>query len=141
MPESMVCPKGQILRKGYKRVYNNSVIKRGFTVRRKGKVFVAHPPSSTITVEASCIKDRRETRKGKDKTTILPKGTLISHGYQYRLADSKRHTALKKVLKYHAPRRVYDTLQHISRASVKTAPDASAIIAKDRNWIRDMYKK
>ena len=137
------CPKGFILRSGYTRKFRPSVKASGFTVRRKGKVYTVRPKANTIKVAASCIKNRGLSGKGpKNGKGIgkLRKGELIKYGYQYRLSDSLRQTALKKAIKHYGALSVYRKLDAVAKLSVRTAPDASNIFVRDRNWIRENFE-
>lgn len=137
------CPKGFILRSGYTRKFRPSVKASGFTVRRKGKVYTVRPKANTIKVAASCIKNRGLSGKGpKNGKGIgkLRKGELIKYGYQYRLSDSLRQTALKKAVKHYGALSVYRKLDAVAKLSVRTAPDASNIFVRDRNWIRENFE-
>ena len=137
------CPKGFILRSGYTRKFRPSVKASGFTVRRKGKVYTVRPKANTIKVAASCIKNRGLSGKGpKNGKGIgkLRKGELIKYGYQYRLSDSLRQTALKKAVKHYGALSVYRKLDAVANLSVRTAPDASNIFVRDRNWIRENFE-
>lgn len=137
------CPKGYILRRGYTRRFRPSVKATGFTVRRKGTVYTVRPKANTIRVPASCIKDRGLPGKGpKEGEGIgkLRKGELIKYGYQYRLSDSLRQAALKKAIKRFGALSVYRKLDAVAKLSLRTAPDASTVFARDRDWIRSNYQ-
>jgi hypothetical protein len=143
LKKSNSCPKGYILRKGYTRRFRPSVRESGFTVRRKGKIYTVRPRTNTIRVPPGCIIDRGLPGKGpKEGKGIgkLRKGELIKYGYQYRLSDSLRQTALKRAIKKYGPLSVFRKLNAVSKLSVRTAPDASGIFARDRNWIRNNYE-
>lgn len=136
------CPPGYILRRGYTRKFKNSVRREGYTVRRKGKLFTVRPKKNSAYVPPQCIKDRGLPGKGVKQGEgigALRKGELIKYGYSYRLADSKRQSALKKAMKSYGTLSVYRKLNAVSKLSVRTAPDASTIFAKDRNWVRNNY--
>ncbi len=137
------CPKGFILRSGYTRKFRPSVKASGFTVRRKGTTYIVRPKASTIKVNASCIKNRGLPGKGpKDGEGIgkLRKGEMIKYGYQYRLSDSLRQIALKKAIKRYGALAIYRKLDAVGKLSVRTAPDASKIFVRDRNWIKENYE-
>jgi len=70
----------------------------------------------------------------------LRKGDLIKYGYQYRLSDRLRHHALEKAIKVYGALSVYHKLDAVAKLAVKTAPDASAIFSKDREWVRDHHR-
>lgn len=137
------CPRGFIMRKGYTRKFKSSVKESGFTVRRKGKVYTVHPKAGSIHVDAGCIRNRGLPGKGpKEGEGIgkLRKGELVKYGYQYRLSDSIRQEALKRAIKRFGPLSVYRKLNAVSKLSTRTAPDASTVFSKDRNWIRNNYE-
>jgi hypothetical protein len=137
------CPKGYIMRKGYTRRFRPSVKSSGFTVRRKGTIYTVRPKANSITVPPACIVNRGLPGKGpKEGEGIgkLRKGELIKYGYQYRLSDSLRHSALKRAIKRYGALSVFRKLDAVSKLSLRTAPDASKIFTLDRNWIRDNYE-
>jgi hypothetical protein len=128
------CPEGYKLRKGYTRKFRNSIVSTGYTVRRKGKLYTAKPKIGEARIAAKCIKNR--TAKGPTVFGELRKGDLIKYGYQYRLADRLRHAALKKAIKKYKALPVYHKLDAVAKLTKRTAPDASAIFSKDRDWVR-----
>ena len=133
----MSCPPGYRRRKSYTRKVSNSIRRSGFTVRRKGQVYTAYPGTTPVYVPSTCVKipvKAKQTRIGK-----LRKGELIKYGYQYRLSDSLRHAALKRAIDRYGALSVYRKLDAVAKLSVRTAPDASDIFAKDRDWIRGHY--
>lgn len=137
------CPKGYVLRKGYTRKFRPSVKATGFTVRRKGKVYTVRPKVNTVRVNASCILNRGLPGKGPregEGIGKLRKGELIKYGYQYRLSDSLREKALKKAVERYGALSVYRKLNAVAKYSVRTAPDASKVFARDRDWIRGNYE-
>ena len=131
----MSCPEGYTLRKGYTRKFTKNVKNKGFTVRRKGTVYTVRPKVNSIKVDPVCVKNRVN---GIGK---LRKGELIKYGYQYRLSDAIRHKALEKAVKQYGALSVFRKLDAVAKLSVRVAPDASKIFAKDRNWIHDNFKK
>jgi hypothetical protein len=136
------CPQGYIMRKGYTRRFKNTVKREGFTVRRRGKLFTVRPKKDETYVPAGCIKNRGLPGKGpKEGEGIgsLRKGELIKYGYSYRLADSSRQKALKKAIKAYGALSVYRKLDAVSKYSTRTAPDASRIFERDRDWIKANY--
>jgi hypothetical protein len=137
------CPKGYILRRGYTRKFRPSVKATGFTVRRKGTVFTVRPKANTVKVPPACIKNRGLPGKGPregEGIGKLRKGELIRYGYQYRLSNSLRQAALKKAVKHFGALSVYRKLDAVAKLSIRTAPDASSVFGKDRNWIRENYE-
>jgi hypothetical protein len=138
--KNIKCPPGEILRRGYTRKFRQSVAKTGFTVRRKGKIYTAHPKVNSTYVPPACIKDRG--LKGKGPVTgigKLRKGDLIKYGYQYRLSDRLRHAALEKAIKVYGALTVFHKLDAVSKLSVRTAPDASDTFRKDSDWVRQKH--
>jgi hypothetical protein len=136
------CPKGTILRKGYTRKYSTNTKSQGYTVRRKGKVYTVRPRVNFVNVPAACIKNRGLPGKGPKEGEgfgKLRKGELIKYGYQYRLSDSLRHAALKRAIERYGALSVYRKLDAVAKLSVRTAPDASNIFARDRDWVRSHY--
>ena len=133
------CPSGYILRKGYTRKYRQSVKNIGYTVRRKGKVFTVHPTSKTMRVSATCIKNRGLPGKGPpgggSGIGKLRKGELIKYGYQYRLPFSMRKRALKTAIKKYGLLSVYRKLDAVAKLSKRTAPNASHVFEKNRDWV------
>jgi hypothetical protein len=137
------CPKGYIMRRGYTRRFRPSVKATGFTVRRKGTVYTVRPKANTIKVPSTCIINRGLAGKGPregEGIGKLRKGELIKYGYQYRLSDSLRHAALKKAIKRFGSLSVYRKLDAVAKLSLRTAPDASEIFTKDRDWVRENYE-
>lgn len=137
------CPKGYILRKGYTRKFRPSIATSGYTVRRKGKVYTVRPKVSAVKVKAACIKDRGLPGKGPSEGEgigKLRKGDLIKYGYQYRLSDSLREKALKKAIKVYGALSVYHKLDAVAKLSLRTAPDASKIFTRDREWVRANFE-
>ena len=137
------CPKGYIMRRGYTRKFRPSVKSTGFTVRRKGTVYTVRPKANTIRVPASCIKNRGLPGKGPregEGIGKLRKGELIKYGYQYRLSDSLRQSALKKAIKRYGPLSVYRKLDAVAKLSLRTAPDANKIFVRDRDWVQGNFE-
>jgi hypothetical protein len=137
------CPVGYVLRRGYTRKFKNMIKREGFTVRRKGKTFTVRPKKNSSYVPPSCIKDRglpgKGPREGEEGIGSLRKGQLIKYGYSYRLSDSQRRLALKRAIKVYGALSTYRKLDAVAKYSMRTAPDASNIFAKDRDWIRQNY--
>jgi len=130
------CPKGTTLRRSYTRIFRNNTVKQGYTVRRKGTLFVVHPRTQPVRVPAHCVRSRKalSTRIGS-----LRKGDLLQFGYQYRLSDAKRHKALKKAIQHFGATSVFHKLDAVAKLSVTSAPDASVIFSRDRNWVRGQF--
>jgi ribosomal protein L28 len=137
------CPKGYIMRRGYTRKFRPNVKTSGFTVRRKGTMYTVRPKANTIRVPPSCIKNRGLPGKGainSEGIGKLRKGELIKYGYQYRLSDSLRQLALKRAIKHYGPLSVYRKLDAVAKLSIRTAPDATKIFARDRNWVKSNFE-
>lgn len=130
------CPPGTIRRAAYVRHLSS----RGHTVRRKGKFIVTKPKVRATRVRSACIKDKGLPGKGTTGKQIGPlkKGELIKYGYSYRLSDKMRHEALKRAVKAYGPLETYHKLDAVAKLSKRVAPDASAIFAMDRDWVREM---
>ena len=145
------CPTGYIKRKGYTRRFKKNVVNLGYTRRKGDKLIVVKPKNNTTLVKASCIRNRGLPGKGPregEGIGKLRKGELIKYGYTYKLANSVRHSALKRAISAHGKtanaRRagavsVYRKLNAVSKLAVRTAPDASRIFARDRNWVHREY--
>lgn len=135
------CPDGYRSRKSYTRKFRPSITRTGFTVRRKGKLYTVRPTNKSVHIPATCIKIGNESvRNNSKRMSQLRKGDLIKYGYQYRLSDRLRHHALEKAIKVYGALSVYRKLDAVAKLSVKTAPDASSIFVKDRNWVHEHYK-
>jgi hypothetical protein len=107
-------------------------------VRRKGQVYTAYPGTSPVYVPSTCVKipvKAKQTRIGK-----LRKGALLKYGYQYRMSDRLRHKALEKAIAAYGLTSVYHKLDAVAKLSVHTAPDASDVFAKDREWVHRQMK-
>jgi hypothetical protein len=128
------CPSGYEKRRSFTRKYRPSIIRSGYTVRRKGKVYTIHPTTSSTRIPAMCVKKKTNKWSGK-----LRKGDLIRYGYQYRLSDRLREVALRKAIKVYGAISVYHKLDAVAKLSVRVAPDASSIFKKDRDWILNHF--
>jgi len=134
------CPDGYVSRKGFTRKFRSSLVTSGYTVRRKGKQFVVHPPSTNIHIGPTCIK----LRKNSSNNTVsskLRKGDLIKFGYQYRLSDRLREKALRKAINVYDAKTIYYKLNTIAKLSERISPDASNIFTRDKRWVYNLIKK
>jgi len=132
------CPPGYILRKGYTRKYRSTVAEFFFNDTATTEIYTVRPTVRSIHVPAACIKDRGLPGKGPrsgEGFGKLRKGDLIKYGYQYRLSDALRHRALKKAIKQYGRTTVFHKLDAVAKLSTRTAPNASNIFARDRNWV------
>lgn len=130
------CPPGKVLRKAYVRRFRTNVRERGYTVKRGNQMYRVYPKSRSTIVEAACIKDRGLEGKGPQQIAPLRKGELLKFGYTYRKTDMERHEALRKAVKAFGPLGVYRKLDAVSKLSKRTAPKASIVFKKDRDWIK-----
>ena len=133
------CPPGKVLRRGYVRRYSSKVRKEGITVHRMGKSYKVYPKAKTASIKASCIKGTASAKKTKSKIGPLRKGELTRLGYSSRIPDEKRHAALKKAVAVYSALGVYRKLDAVAKLTVHSLPTASAIYAKDRDWIRATF--
>lgn len=133
------CPKGYHFRKSFTRKFHSNILNSGYTVRRKGKLFTVKPTNRSVHVDAQCVKARNapgSASNGSVRIGKLRKGDLIKYGYQYRLADRLRHKALEKAIKAYTALSVYHKLDAIAKLTVRGAPSAHVIFARDRDWVR-----
>lgn len=131
------CPPGEILRKAYVRRYSTLVREKGYTVKKEGKTYRAYPGSKRTTVKATCIKNRGKEGKGPLAIGPLRKGELLKHGYSYKKNTDTRHAALKKAEREFGALGLYRKLNAVAKLSTRTAPEASRVFAKDRNWVKE----
>ncbi len=136
---SKECPKGQIRRKGYTRKYRSTIIREGYKVHRAGRTIRIRPSSSKVYVHSQCIKDRGLPGKGPKLIGDLKEGELLKHGYAYRLPKEYRRVALKRAIKDYGALSVYHKLNAVAKLSKRTAPVASNVFSKDREWVRSHY--
>lgn len=139
------CPRGQVSRMGYVRRFGKTVMKKGYTVKRRdGKEYRIYPESKSVFVKPSCIKDKGEpgvkTPSPGEGIGLLRKGELKKHGYIYNESVADRHEALKKAIKEFGPLGVYHKLDAIVKLSKHSVPEASRVFKDDREWLRDNYK-
>ncbi len=147
------CPKGYIKRKGYVRRFKKNVVNLGYTRRKGDKLIVVHPKKNATVVKSTCIRNRGLPGKGPlegEGIGKLRKGELIKYGYTYKLPNSSRHAALKRAINSHGKTvnarkagatTVYRKLNAVAKLSVRVAPNASKVFARDRNWVHREYMK
>jgi len=135
--KNITCPPGTVKRKGYTRKFRQSITQSGFTVRRKGKMYTVRPKTNAVYVPSSCIKARGPA--GTKSFGKLRKGDLIKYGYQYRLSDRLRHSALERAISVYKAINVFHILDLAAKSSIKSAPDASKTFVRDRNWVHEHY--
>jgi hypothetical protein len=135
------CPSGMIERRGYVRKFNTSVIKKGYTVRRKdGREYRIFPEKSSVHVKPICVKDRGLPGKlgPGEGFGPLKKGELKKHGYAYIEPTEIRRAALKKAIEEFGAIGVYHKLDAVYKLSKRTVPAASKVFKSDRNWVKEM---
>ena len=132
------CPEGYYRRSGYTRKFTSNVLNSGFTVRRKGKLITVKPDAAEVEVASFCAK-KPVRRSLTARIGPLRKGDLIKYGYQFRLSDKLRHKALEKAIKVYTALGVYHKLDAVAKLAVTSAPDASAIFKKDREWVHRKF--
>lgn len=111
------CPRGAISRKSF--------------VRKSG-----------VKVSATCVKSKSLRSKGKKPQVYLPKlkqGALTKHGYSIHESSKMRHTAIKKAMKEYTPGELVKKLNAVRVLSKNTAPENSAIYAKDIKYIEEKW--
>jgi hypothetical protein len=139
------CPRGKVERKGYVRRFGETVMKKGYTVRRgTGTEYRIKPEKSSIYVKPGCVKDRGDPNvktPGPGKSFgLLRKGELKKHGYIFREPRHVRHIALNKAIKEFGPLGVYHKLDAVAKLSKHSAPMASRVFREDREWLKHHYK-
>ena len=107
--------------------------------KRPGFETVAGGRSSRKSRRSRRSRKSSRSRRSRGSRTVfgkLRRGDLIKYGYEYRLADRLRHGALEKAIKHYGALSVYHKLDAVAKLTKHTAPDASAIFSKDREWVR-----
>jgi hypothetical protein len=134
----MLCPPGTTMRKSYTRRFKSTTKEEGYTVRRKGKLYLVKPKVNSVHVSAQCVKKAvtRTARFGSE----LRKGDLIKYGYQFRLSDSVRHKALQKAINAYGLKSVIHKLDAIVKLTAHAHSDANKIFLKDYLWLKQLYK-
>jgi len=110
------CPRGKIVRKGYKR-------------------------SDGVYVRPTCVKDTGKPGKTAEKDKILPKptsGGLSKYGYKdiRNLSAEQRHKALEKGVKKESYATIVRRLNLISNYNKNTTPSLHKIMRRDLNWMK-----
>ena len=135
------CPPGMIERRGYIRKYSSNVREKGFTVKRSsGTSYRVHPKANTAVVKAKCVRNTGKPGTGVPKSIgPLRKGELKKYGYSYTESRDNRHTALRRAVEVYGALDVFHKLDAVAKLTVRTAPNASDIFEKDRDWIENKY--
>jgi len=127
------CPQGYAFRKGYTR----KMRKKGYTVQRKGQQYNVSIKKNTVEIPPACVKDRKSIVK--NSAEALRKGSLIKYGYSFKLADKVRETALRKAVGAYGAKKVFSKLATVAILSKKSQPKASAIFARDSEFVKNNF--
>jgi len=122
------CPKGYILREGYKRESYKSHSKKGEPIKIKES-----------WTKPECIKSQTgKSEKGKKLITIIEKDVLGKYGYDdvKLLSPSERRRALRKAIKEIKPLSVYRRLVALSTLNKGKDKPLSKILKEDSEWIK-----
>ena len=134
------CPPGQIPRASYVRRVTSRVKREGYLRKTKsGKVITVRPRNRNIVVKSTCIKDRGLPGKGAPVIGPLKRGELKKFGYVYKLPEVIRRAALQRAIQALGPLNVYHKLDAVSKLTLRTAPQASAVFTADKEWIKSAY--
>jgi len=120
------CPPGKISRAAY---YSHRISKK--TLKKQ-----------TIYIPSACITNRGKAGKYKGAGTgigPLKKGELSRFGYSYKHPDSDRHSNLRHAIRELGALNIYRKLDAVAKLTVLTAPKASEVFTKDRDWVRSTY--
>jgi len=132
------CPVGYVKRKGYTR-------------KNTGKHITARCIRSTSpyapTLKKPKAKSKKECPSGKIPRasyllkTIGPlrKGELRKFGYNYKLSESIRRSALTMAIKELGALNIYRKLDAVAKLSERENPLAHMVFKTDRDWIRANY--
>lgn len=131
------CPPGQISRTSYVRRLTSKVKREGYMKHTpSGRTIIVHPKKKTIAVPAGCIKNVGQPGHGPQIIGPLRKGQLSKYGYSYKLPGMNRRAALARAIAVDGRSTVYHRLNAVAKLAVSRAPQASAVFAADRNWVR-----
>ena len=131
------CPPGQISRTSYVRRLTSKVKREGYMKHTpSGRTIIVHPKKKTIAVPAGCIKNVGQPGYGPQIIGPLRKGQLSKYGYSYKLPGMNRRAALARAIAADGRSTVYHRLNAVAKLAVSRAPQASAVFAADRNWVR-----
>ena len=134
------CPPGMIERKAFVRKYSTSVRQKGFTVTRSGKTYRVRPKSGPSIVNSKCVKNTGKPGKGvPNPIGPLRKGELNKYGYSYTETEEKRHAALRRAVGAYGTLGVYRKLDAVAKLTERTAPKASDVFEKDRDWVKSHF--
>jgi len=134
------CPPGMIERRAYVRKYSTSVRQKGFTVTRSGKTYRVRPKAGPSVVNSKCVKNTGKPGVGVPKSIgPLRKGELYKYGYSYKETEEKRRTALRRAIGAYGTLGVYRKLDAVAKLTENTAPKASDVFGKDRDWVKSHF--
>jgi hypothetical protein len=136
------CPSGYILRAPFKRKFSSTVKNQGFNVHKKNKTYRVYPTAHSVLVKAACIKDKGLPGKGPvsgEGIGPLHKGELTAYGYNVHKTEQERQEDLKKAIEVFGALGVYRKLDAVAKLTKRTAPEASHIFTKDRQWVKANY--
>ena len=145
LTSKLQCPKGKIPRHGYIRKFGNTVMRKGYTVKRvSGQKYHINPKHQAVYVKPVCVKnaffkDIKQPGSGK-RPDIFEKGQLKKHGYVYTRTTEDRHESLTKAVKDFGARNVYRKLKLLIKLSRQSVPNAARVFKADKEWIRQKYE-
>lgn len=125
---SKKCPKGYIMREGYKKESYKSHSKKGDSIKVKSS-----------WTKPKCIKSQTgKSEKGKKLIVIMAKDVLGKYGYDSvkSLSSSERRNALRKALKEIKPLSVYRRLVALSTLNKGKDSVLAKILKEDSEWIK-----
>jgi len=102
-----------------------------------------HPTQKDVHVSAKCVKDTGSVGRSKTSRLIGPlrEGELAKYGYSFRRPETERYIALVKAIHEYSALSVYRKLDAIAKLTSRTLAKASAVFAKDRDWVRSKFMK
>lgn len=125
---SKKCPKGYIMREGYKRASYKSHSKTGKKTSVKAS-----------WTAPSCIKSVvGKSEKGSKLITIIDKDVLGKYGYNNITVMTKtdRHTALRKAIKANKPLSIYRRIIAIATLNKNKDKKLYKVLREDADWIK-----
>lgn len=145
LTSKLQCPKGKIPRHGYIRKFGNTVMRKGYTVKRvSGQKYHINPKRQSVYVKPVCVKDAffkdiKHPGSGK-RSDIFERGQLKKHGYVYTKTTENRRESLMKAVKDFGARNVYRKLKLLVKLSKYSVPQAAGIFREDRDWVKHKYE-
>lgn len=145
LTSKLQCPKGKVPRHGYIRKYGNTIMRKGYTVKRvTGQKYHINPKSQSVYVKPVCVKDPvfkhiKQPGSGK-RSDIFERGQLKKHGYVYTKTTEDRHESLVKAVKDFGALNVYRKLKLLVKLSRYSVPQAAGIFREDRDWVKRKYE-